>query len=361
MLSRISFLFENKGSGAKLFVFGCLSAARGAPIKKISEKITVLDTNLESLCRALKIKPKKFSPEMKSVKIREMISIIPIATGCIGGCSYCITKIARGELHSYSEKEIEVAFKKAMAESMEIWLTSQDLGCYGVDSNSSLPKLLKRLLKNEGDYFVRLGMMNPNHFKKIHKQLMPLFENRRLYKFLHLPVQSGSDRILKAMGRKYSGKVFLNCLKVARASQPNITISTDVIVGFPGETKADFEKTLALLGRAKPDVVNISRFGKRPGTAASLMKPQVQESEKKERSRKISSFCKDLFLEKNKKLVGKEFDALVSEKAGNGFFTARTDCYRPVLVKSCFGKFVRVRITKAYSNFFEGEIVSCRK
>jgi MiaB/RimO family radical SAM methylthiotransferase len=294
---------------------------------------------------------------LKGARKHEIISIIPVATGCIGNCAYCITKLARGDLCSYSEKEIEGAFRKAASESKEIWLTSQDLGCYGLDINSSLPKLLKRLLNVKGKYFVRLGMMNPGNFKKIRKQLMPLFKNKHLYKFLHLPVQSGSGRILKAMGRKYNKMDFLGCVRIARSHCPEITIATDVIVGFPGETRKDFEETLSLLSKARPDVVNISRYGKRPGTLAARMQSQLSEAEKKARSRELSSFCRNLFLEKNSSLVGEEFEALVSEKAKGGFFTARTENYRPVLVRSRFGKFIKVRIMGAHSHFFDGEII----
>lgn len=357
MLFRIEKLFGEKKSGATLFVFGCLPAARSEVVKKISREIIVLDTKLESLCKELLLKEGGFSPKIRSVGGKENISIIPVATGCVGNCAYCITRIARGRLKSYSEKEIEDSFRQAAKVSGEIWLTSQDLGCYGFDIGSSLPKLLNRLLKVEGHYFVRLGMMNPNHFKKIQKRLAPLFGGGRLYRFLHLPVQSGSDKILEAMGRKYSRKDFLECVEFARRSCPQITISTDIIAGFPGESREDFEETLSLLAEAKPDVVNISRFGKRPGTPAARMFGQVSEAEKKARSRELSAFCRKLFLEKNAGIVGEEFDAFVSERAGRGFFTARTENYRPVLVKGHFGKSVRVRIKKAYSNFFEGEVL----
>ncbi|MFA5357375.1 MAG: tRNA (N(6)-L-threonylcarbamoyladenosine(37)-C(2))-methylthiotransferase [archaeon] len=358
MLSRIRKLFAEKKNNSKLVAFGCLSAARGEEIKKISKKIIVLNTHLESLCKALSLKNQSFSPKIKSINCKDNISIIPLSTGCVGNCTYCITKIARGELRSYSENEIVKAFEREVKVSGEIWLTAQDSGCYGFDRKSSLPKLLKKLLQTDGNYFIRLGMMNPNNFKKVHRQLLPLFKNKHLYKFLHLPVQSGSDKILKAMGRKYSRSDFLECVRLARGACPSITISTDIIVGFPGETQKDFEDTLSLLVKAKPDVVNISRYGKRLGTAAVKMGGQVCELEKKSRSRKISAFCKKLFLEKNKLLIGKEFEAFVSEMANNGFFTARTQNYRPVLVKGRFGEFIRVRMNRAHSNFFDGEIIS---
>jgi len=357
MLSRIRFLFKKKNPSAKLLAVGCLASTRRKTIQDISDEIEVLDNDLASLCKAMKISSRCFSPKIIPVKAREHISILPVSTGCLGSCTYCAAHLARKDLHSYPVEEISRAFAHALLGSKEIWLTSQDLGCYGFDIGSSLPKLLRELLKTPGSYRIRLGMMNPDHFKKIRAELMPLFKDERLYRFLHLPVQSGSNRILKKMGRHYKSGDFAECIRYARAKVPEITISTDVILGFPGETEGDFQKTLSIISRTKPDVLNIARFGKRPGTVAAKLLGQLSEAERKKRSRIVSEFSAALFLEKNKSLVGKEFSALVSERARNGF-TARTQNYRPVFVSSGFGEFARVRIDKAYPNFFKGTILS---
>jgi len=357
MLSRIQFLFEHKKQKSKLIVSGCLGETRKEIISKISPEINILGTNLADLCVSVGIPTKKFSPEIEGDRSIELVSIIPISTGCLGSCTYCSAKLARGDLSSYSFEQISSAFRRAIKSSKEIWITSQDLGCYGKDIGSSLPSLLKELLKNKGSFRIRLGMMNPNHFMEIKEQLVPLFADERLYKFLHLPVQSGSNSVLAAMERKYSVKDFEECISFARKNIPDVSISTDVIVGFAGETESDFQKTILLLKKIKPEFVNLSRFGKRPGTKAVKMSGQLSEEEKKRRSRIIDSLCGELFLEKNHALVGKEFNALVSERAKKGYFCARTDSYKVIMVKKGFGEFVRVRAVSAHKHSLKGEVL----
>lgn len=356
MISRIEFLLKNKKKESKLIVTGCLAKTNKSQIQNISKELIVLDTKLESLTQVLGLGETKFSPKIIEEKSHEKISIIPISVGCVGNCAYCATRIARGSLHSYPISEINDSFKRALKNSKEIWITSQDLGCYGFDNGYYLPELIKVLLKNKGDFRIRLGMMNPKHFKKIRKDLMPLFEDERLYKFLHLPIQSGSDKILKAMNRS-SKKDFIDAVEYARKFVPNIRISTDIIVGFPGETEKDFQESIKLLKQTNPSLVNIARFGKRKGTLAEKMPNQLSELEKKKRSVELSLFIKKLFLDKNEKLIGKSFKALVSEKADKNGFNARLDNYSPVFVDSGFGHFVEVKISSAKPNFFKGIVL----
>jgi threonylcarbamoyladenosine tRNA methylthiotransferase CDKAL1 len=358
MISRIKKLFEEKKKMAKIIVVGCLAATNKKQLQKLFPEVIILDTKLESLCTALNISKKSFSPKIIEEKSHKEISIIPISVGCLGNCTYCATKIARGELMSYSPKQINDSFKRALKHSKEIWLTSQDLGCYGFDINTNLVGLLKTLLKNKGNYRIRLGMMNPNHFKKIRSQLLPLFNDKRLYKFLHLPVQSGSNKVLKRMNRFYTTKQFEENISYIRKRIPSMSISTDLIVGFPGETKDDFNKSLALLKKIQPNILNISRYGKRNGTIASDLNGQLSEGEKKERSKELSIISRKIFLERNKQFIGQKMSAFVNEKSDKGAFTARTDNYLPVLVDKGFGKFVQIEISEAFSHFFKGKVLS---
>lgn len=357
MISRIQKLFNEKKNSAKIIVTGCLGATNPSDIQKINPEIIVLDTKLENLCEVLKIKKQSFSPVIKEEKSHEKISIIPISVGCVNNCTYCATKLARSKLHSYSIEEIDDAFKRAIKSSKEIHITSQDLGCYGFDNKTNLVELIKTLLKNKRDYRIRLGMMSLQHFHKFRNELLDLFEDERLYKFLHLPVQSGSNKILKSMKRDYLAEEFIKEVNFIRKKIPDITISTDIIVGFPGETKKDFESTINLIKKVAPEVVNISRYGKRKGTLAAIMPLQLTEPQKKERSRIISALVKEILVKKSKKMQGKLVTALVSQKAKGGYFTARTNNYRPILVKSGFGQFVKVKITQTYPNFFKGLIL----
>jgi threonylcarbamoyladenosine tRNA methylthiotransferase CDKAL1 len=357
MLSRIKFLLDNKEKDSKIIVCGCLAKTNKKTIEKISKDLIILDTKLESIAKTLDLKKESFSPKIIEEKSHEFISIIPISVGCVGNCSYCATKIARGNLKSYSIKDINESFKKAIKSSKEIWITSQDLGCYGFDIGEDLPGLLEVLLKNNGNYRIRLGMMNPRHFKKIRKKLIPLFNDDRLYNFLHLPVQSGSNKILLAMNRMSIVNDFVDAVSFARKNVPGIRISTDIIVGFPGETEKDFQESLNLIKKTKPSVLNISRFGKRLGTVAATLPNQISETEKKRRSKILSELSKNIFLNDNKKLIGFKCKALVSEKAKSNGFVARTNNYSPVIVNKGFGEFVNLEIISAFSNFFKGKII----
>ncbi|MDD3159450.1 MAG: tRNA (N(6)-L-threonylcarbamoyladenosine(37)-C(2))-methylthiotransferase [Candidatus ainarchaeum sp.] len=362
MLSRIKLLFENKKINAKIIVVGCLAKTNKKEIENISKSfdLVVLDTKLSSISKYFDLNQIDFSPNVTSDKTNKLVSIIPISIGCLGNCTYCATKIARGNLKSYSLESLNTAFKKAIKTSKEIWLTSQDLGCYGFDINTDLPTLLEKLLENKGDYKIRLGMMNPNHFNKIQKDLLPLFDDERLYKFLHLPVQSGSNKILKSMNRFYTKEDYIKIINKLKKIIPSITISTDIIVGFPFESEIDFLETVDVTKKTMPQVINLSRFGKRKGTIAATLPNQINETIKKDRSKKISELSKDYMLKNNQIYLNKIFKILIVEKEKD-FFTGRTNNYRPVLVKSnksLLGKIVKVKITSVYSHFLKGELIN---
>lgn len=356
MLSRIEYFLLNKKESSKLIVVGCLAAHKNKELTKKFPQILVCDTSLESLCLVLGLKKSSFSPKIIGKKSNPLVSIIPISVGCLGNCTYCATKIARKDFFSYSIEEINFSFKNAInSGSKEIWLTSQDLGCYGFDIKTNLVELLKVLLKNKGNFRIRLGMMNPNFLKKIANELILLFSDERLYKFLHVPVQSGSNKILKLMNRGYSSSDFEKLVKLFRKRVKGITFSTDIIVGFPSETKDDFNQTLSLLRKTTPEVVNISRFAKRSGTKAAIFSGQLSEEAKKNYSRLLTKFCDDYMLVNNKKLIGQKVKVLVSEKKSPTLFVARTNSYRPVSVDFSYSDFVEVEVTNAFSHFFKGK------
>ena len=353
MLARTEALFKlAEKTKAKLVVFGCLPKINSARISGISEKIVQCGPNLEELAGHLKIKPLKFSPLIKQKRANKFVSIIPVARGCLGSCSFCATKFARGSLHSYPIESIKQKFDLETKNPCEVWLTAQDCGCYGFDNGTSLVSLLKELLKSKKQFRIRIGMMNPGHALKIIDSLLPLFRDRRLYRFFHIPLQSGSDSILKKMNRHYSKKQFFSLLKKIRKKLPDATISTDIIVAFPSESEKDFAETIAAVKRMKPDITNISRFGARPGTAAAKMSRQLHGREKKRRSRILSDLQKKISLERKKRFFGRTLEIFVSEKGSRGNFVGRDISYNPVVIeKNLLGKFAKVRIEKAFSGF----------
>ena len=165
------------------------------------------------------------------------IAKIPISDGCLSSCSFCETKFARGRLNSFSEDLIINAIRYSIKSgSKEIQLASQDTGAYGLDKGTNIAKLMHRISSISGDFRVRVGMPNPEHLDKYMDGMVDAFNDNRFYRFIHLPVQSGSDRILNAMRRNYTVGDFIDMIKRLRKGINGLSLETDIIVGFPGET-----------------------------------------------------------------------------------------------------------------------------
>ncbi|MBU1203947.1 MAG: radical SAM protein, partial [Nanoarchaeota archaeon] len=212
-------------------------------------------------------------------------------------CSYCAAKLARGNIYSFPQKDITNELKSAIEKGYNIfYLTSQDTAAYGLDHSpkSQLPHLLTCLTKLPGNFQLRVGMMNPSNTLPVLKQLIQAFNSPKIKPFLHIPVQSGSDKILKHMNRKYTTRDFKKIVTCFRKKIPGIDISTDIIVGYPTETRSDFRKTLSLIKTIKPEVLNISRYSKRPHTPASITHPkQHPTQELKHRSRQLTNLYRN--------------------------------------------------------------------
>ena len=294
-----------------------------------------------------------------------------ISNGCMGNCSYCITRLARGRLHSYPASKIRSGIREALRDGKkEIFLTSQDNGVYGMDRKTSpedngerygLPELLKNILgdNEDMDFRLRVGMMNPWGLALIMDDLVPLLNNRKIYSFLHIPVQSGDDPILKAMARRYTVSDYEELVDRLRSDIPDLTISTDVIAGFPGEDEASFERTRELMERIAPDVINITRFSARPGTRALEMKEKVPGWKAKERSRVLTKLRFDITSRRLVKWRGRTADVLTVERGKNGSTLARTDNYATVVIRRPIplGEFIRVKITDSTDIYLVGETV----
>ncbi len=291
-------------------------------------------------------------------EVSDVIGIVPIAEGCLGTCTYCITRLARGRLRSFPLDSVIRAVKELVGQGkVEIWLTAQDTGVYGWDMGTNLADLLGQISKIPGDFRVRVGMMTPDSALQILHELLRSYESDKVYDFFHLPVQSGSNRVLKIMGRKYTSEDFLNLVKEIRSWNPEATISTDVIVGFPTETEEDFQRTLEVIRLSEPDVVNISKFGARPKTPASKME-QLPERVKKERAKILMELVNEIKLKRNRRYLGEEVLAVVTEKGPKGF-QGRTQNYKPVALKGKvdLGRPYIVKIEEVKGNYLVGKVV----
>lgn len=312
--------------------------------------------NLEDAAAAM---PKLDLPRLQS---NPVISVVPVNYGCLGSCAYCCVVHARGHLRSYSIEDIVARVKRDLAAgAKEFWVTSQDTACYGRDIRSNLATLLNALTSIEGEFQIRVGMMTPNIVAPILDELVEAFRSEKVYQFVHLPVQSGDDEVLRRMRRFYTAEEFKAMVKAFRKEFPRLTLSTDVICGFPSESALAFENTLRLLAEVKPDIVNVSKFFARPKTEAAKMRSDfVERGEIKRRSTQAAVLAKQIALERNQQWLGWTGEILIDEKGKvPGSWVGRNFAYKPVAVKSnanLLGKTLQVKVAKAFSTHLLGTI-----
>ena len=247
-----------KESNSKpLVVAGCLPKAEQKTVEKFAENASLLGPNsigktlevIKSTLNGTKIVALQDSEISKvglpKIRLNNAIGIVEIASGCMSECTFCQTKLAKGELQSYRIGDIVRQINTELSDGcQEIWLTSTDNGCYGFDIDSDLPELVNAVSDIPEKFFIRIGMMNPMYMPRIRNNLLKTFESNKVFKFLHVPVQCGSDKVLNDMKRGHTAQTFRDVVEKFRAKFEKFTISTDVIVGFPTETEEDFEKTL---------------------------------------------------------------------------------------------------------------------
>jgi MiaB/RimO family radical SAM methylthiotransferase len=244
----------------------------------------------------------------------------------------------------------------------ELWITSQDTACYGKDKGSNLAELLNALCRIEGDFKIRVGMMTPNAVMDFLDEFVEAFHDEHVFKFVHLPVQSGDDEVLKRMRRFYSVDDFKSAVATFRASFPMMTLSTDIICGFPGESEEAFENTMQLIEEVKPAVINVSKFAARPGTVAvNMQKDFVPLAEIRQRSSRMAALAKKVALEGNQRWVGWAGEILVDEAGKvSGSWVGRNFAYKPIVVRSScklLGKTVKVKVIRVFPTYLEGKIV----
>ena len=298
---------------------------------------------------------------LPSIRINPRVSIVPVSYGCLGSCAYCCVRFARGRLRSHGVQEIVDRVERDVSEGVrEFWLTSQDMACYGRDLGSSLPELIERVCKVKGEFFVRVGMMTPNGVYGILEETVEAFESDKVFRFLHLPVQSGDAEVLGRMDRQYKVEDFLAVVKRFRMAFQRLSFATDVIVGFPGETEREFSHTLGLVEEVRPDVTNVSKFFPRPGTPASEMSGRVPSSEVKARSARLASLARRISSECNRGWVGWSGKVLVDEAGKGESVVGRNFAYKPVVIQDggqgLLGEFVDVKVVGAFQSYLLGEV-----
>ncbi len=354
-----------------LVVAGCFPKAEQSTVEKFSENASLLGPNslgmtLQVIDSTLNGK-KQIALEdsdlskvgLPKVRLNPVVGIVEIASGCMSECTFCQTKLSKGDLSSYRLGDIVRQVQTEIKEGCkEVWLTSTDNGCYGFDIGTDLPSLVNAVVEIPDDFMIRVGMMNPMYMPRIKEELVKSFDNDKVFKFLHIPVQSGSDKVLHDMKRGHTVGTFRKIVKKVKERFGDFTISTDIIVGFPSETEEDFQKTVNLLDEVRPDVVNLSKYSTRPGTEAAEWE-QIDVAEVKRRSKIIFEQINKTSIKNNKKWIGWTGKVLFDEKTNEGI-KGRNFAYKPVFVRNevDIGQYHTVEITDVTVNSLLGKIAS---
>ena len=298
--------------------------------------------------------------KLDSIEIREpsILDGIPINQGCTGSCNYCISRIARGKLLSRPVEKIRGQAIMQVSRGMrEIRISSLDTAAYGKDIGVRLPDLIDAITSISGDFMLRVGMMEPKNTDEILSRLLESYRSSRVFKFLHIPVQSGDDRILELMNREYVAGTYFRIVKKFRDEFPGMVISTDIIAGYPGDDEESFERTYHLLEESRPEIVNITRFSPRQYTK-DFGKKTPSSNLIKRWSQEYSDLHHRMIQESYESLMGRTVKILITESGKNETSVGRDESYRPVVVPGAHQKYswINAEIVETGPTYLIGKI-----
>ncbi len=278
---------------------------------------------------------------------------VSVMYGCNNFCSYCIVPYVRGRERSRRMEDVYEEFCDLVRRGYkEITLLGQNVNSYGKDSgfDYDFADLLKKLASVEGDYLIRFMTSHPKDATE--KLIDVMAESDRIAKHFHLPMQSGSDKILSAMNRKYDTEKYYGIVEYIRKRMPDCAITSDIIVGFPGETEEDFEGTLNMLSKVEFDMLYSFIYSPRKGTKAATMEDQIPKAIQGERFNRLLALQNDIALKKNEALVGKNLRVLCDGESKNNSdtYSGRTESNKIVFFEGneeLRGQYVEVKIERA--------------
>jgi len=355
-------------------------------IEYLSKWPEILDYKKAKIISGKKLLKSKNYLGIKPKYSNKSSALVPIMTGCNNFCSYCVVPYTRGREISRPTEEIICEIKNLVKRGYkEIWLLGQNVNSYNSKlktqnsksqlktQNFNFPELLKAVNKIPGDFWIRF---TSSHSKDFSDELINAMTNcEKVTEYLNLPVQSGDNKILKQMNRPYTVAQYKNLVKKIRKKIPDVAISTDTIVGFPGETEKQFENTVKLFKEIKYDMAYINKYSPRTGTAAAELKNSVSQEEKKRREKALNKILEKTALEHNKRYIGKTVEVLI-DRTKKEFLFGKTRTYKTVKfqvqpygeslasldpasykLQDIIGKFVKVKITKALPWGLKGELI----
>ena len=358
---------------AKVILTGCLAGredVKNRLNKYVDEWLPIdkiFNFQINARCEGdyFKVKPKyesKFS------------AFVPIGNGCNNFCSYCVVPYARGREVYRPAEDVLVEVKNLVKKNYkEIILIAQNVNSYQ-SGKIDFAGLLKLANNIKGDFWIKFMTSHPKDMSD--KLIKTMAECEKVCSYVHLPVQAGDDGILEKMNRKYTYKDYVSLIKKIRRAMPDSSITTDIIVGFPGETKKQFNNTAKLMRKVKFDLAYIAKYSVRQGTAAAKLPDNVSGVEKKRRELELMKILKNTALENNKKYHGKIVKVLVAGKNKRNELFGSTKTAKTVKVllgdfdrrllrslalprnDKLVGKFANIKITKAQDFGLTGEVIN---
>ena len=370
---------KKKNSGLILAVCGCMMQ-EGHIVKKIKEKYSFVDivfgthniASLPSLLEECDAKRKLIVEVLEdSDKLAEGLPVhrqfkhkafVSIMKGCNNFCSYCIVPYTRGRERSREYQNILSEVRELANDGVkEVTLLGQNVNSYGKNLDDPVPfaKLLKMVSEVEGIERVRFMTSHP---KDLSDELIEVIrDNPKICRHIHLPMQSGSSRILKLMNRHYDKDTYIKLVKKIRREIPDVAITTDIIVGFPTETEEDFLDTLDVYKECEFDTAFTFIYSKREGTKAAVMDGQIDEKTVKDRFDRLLKLHDEIVLKQNKKYLNREVDILIDgkSKTNDNVLTGRTSSFKLVNFtgKGETGDIVKVKITDVHTFHLSGEVI----
>lgn len=363
-----------------LIITGCMPETDAKKIKELDDKTIFLGTHhFKDILNLIKdyqdnqlgwTKQEDYLSQKDEIKLNlpkkphnKLISIHQISEGCLGNCTYCKTRLAKGKLFSYPKEDVLKSIESDLNNgAKEVWITSQDNAAYGMDKGKQdLSALLREIFKLKHRFKLRLGMMDPNNVLPMLDELVVIYRtNSKIFKFLHIPIQSASNKILKDMNRFYTIEQAEHIIKRFRKEIPDITIATDIIVGYPTETKEYHEENIEFIRKFAPDVLNISKFSSHKQTPAGKLK-ELSASIVGKRTTELMEEHLATAKENKKKFKGREVKVLVEEKLpeSENLFRCHDENYNIVIVKGnkeLLGKEIEAKIINISSHTMIGEI-----
>jgi tRNA-2-methylthio-N6-dimethylallyladenosine synthase len=370
-------VFRKKGKeGVKIGVCGCTASHLGEEILKRAPYVSfVLGARNVSKLREVLYKEKAVEVDINydesefafdDFRTSPYKAFINISIGCDKQCTFCIVPKTRGDEISIPDALILQEAQKAVANgAKEVFLLGQNVNNYGRRFSSSdhekvnFTELLRRLSKIEG--LERIRFTSPHPFHMDDEFIEEFATNPKICKSMHMPLQSGSTKVLKAMKRGYTKEWFLNRVEKLRAMCPEVSISTDIIVAFPGESEEDFAETIDVMKQVKFDQIFSFKYSPRPQTEAQHFSDVVDPVVASERLSYLQALYTQLLDEKSQKQLGKTYKVYFEELNSDGFVSGRTDNNLVVKVKGSeelLGEFRDVAITKIGRTIYTGEIVA---